>query len=183
MQNLQAAERYARALLEVALSSGEDAEVEEGLVALSVALKASPELEKFLSNPRLLKDERKRVIAKIFQGKKGSETLASFVDVLFEHGRFAILHDAADVYKRISDEAQGQATVTIQSASPISAEDERRIVARVEKIGSFKAEVKKEIDRSLIGGVVVRFNNRVLDGSIKNRLALIKKELTQKRTA
>ncbi len=183
MQNLQAAERYARALLEIALESGEDAEIEEGFVAFSAALKASPELEKFLANPRLLKEDRRRIIAKIFQGKKGGETLTSFMDVLFEHGRFGILHDTADLYKRISDEAQGKATVTIQSASPISAEDEHRIISRIEKIGSFKAEVIKKIDRSLIGGVIVSFNNRVLDGSVKNRLAIIKKILTQKRTA
>lgn len=183
MQNLQAAERYARALLEVALQSGEDAEIEEGLLALSSAMTASPELEKFLANPRLPKDERKRVLEKIFQGKKGGATLASFVGVLFAHGRFAVLHDVAGVYKRISDSAQGQAVVTIESASPVSADEERRIVSQVERIGGFKAEVKKEVDPKLIGGVVVRFNNKVLDGSVKNRIALIKKELTEKRTA
>ena len=183
MQNLQAAERYARALLEVALERREDEDIEDALVSLSAALRAAPELEKFLSSPNLPKDERNRSIRKIFQGRKGGETFASFVEVLFHNGRFGILHDVAAVYKRISDEAQGQAVVTIRSAAPISADDERRIVANVEKIGRFKAEVKKEIDPALIGGAVVRFNNKVLDGSVKNRLALIKKELTQKRTA
>lgn len=182
MQNLQAAERYARALLEIALASGEDAEIEDALVSLSAALKAAPELEKFLANPNVAKEERSRIVKKIFQGKKGGETFASFLDVLFKNGRFGILEDVASVYKRISDEAQGQATVTIQSAAPLAADDEKRIVAGIEKIGGFKAEVKKEVDPTLIGGVVVRFNNKVLDGSVKNRIALIKKELTEKRT-
>jgi F-type H+-transporting ATPase subunit delta len=183
MQNLQAAERYARALLEIACAAREDAEIEEALMSLSSALLASPELEKFLSNPNVTAAERSRIVAKLFKDKKGGVTLTSFVETLFRHGRFNILHDVATVYKRISDEAQGQATVTIESAVPLSAEDERRIVANVEKIGGFKAEVLKEVDPSLIGGVVVRFNNKVLDGSVKNRIALIKKELTQRRTA
>jgi len=127
--------------------------------------------------------ERSRIVAKLFKGREAGETLTSFVELLFRNGRFGILHDVAAVYKRISDEAQGQATVTIRSAAPISSEDERRIVSNVERIGGFKAEVKKEVDPALIGGVVVRFNNKVLDGSVKNRISLIKKELTQKRTA
>ena len=182
MQNVQAAERYARALLEIAFEKREDHEIEEGLLSLSAAMKAAPEIEKFFSNPNVHKEERGRAFAKIFAGHKGGETLTSFIEVLFRHGRFGILHDVAKVYKRISDEMQGQAVVTIESAAPISADDERRIVMRVEKIGGFKAEVKKEVDPALIGGVVVRFNNKVLDGSVKNRISLIKKELTEKRT-
>lgn len=182
MKDLQAAERWAKALLDLARKAGSDQAVEDALGALSESLTKNPELERFLMNPRLTAAERAAVVSKLLKGRPGEETLTAFFATLFKKNRFALVHGVAESYKRLADLEQNEATVHISSAAPLDEASEREIVSRVEKIGGFKAEVKKSVDPRLIGGVVVRYRNRVIDGSVKGRIEDFRKELTKQRT-
>jgi F-type H+-transporting ATPase subunit delta len=182
VKDLQVAERYSKALLDLARKEGQDQAVEDTLTALSSALSASPELERFLMNPRLSPGERSGILSKLMKGRPGEQLLTAFLETLFKKHRFELIHGVAESYKRLADIEQNEATVTITSASPLDEASERAIVSRVEKIGGFKAEVHKSVDPSLVGGVVVRYRNRVIDGSVKGRIEDFKKELTKQRT-
>jgi F-type H+-transporting ATPase subunit delta len=97
--------------------------------------------------------------------------------VLFEKQRFYLIHEIASNFTRIADEAQGQGTAEIKTAVPLDAPSEAALVSRLEAMTGYKIEVKKEIDPTLIGGVVVKLKNKILDGSIRNQLSLLTKEL------
>lgn len=178
IKDLLVAERYAQALFEISRALGKDEEVEAQLENFSAALKSDPGLERLFGNPYLSLGQKRGFLAKLFAGPdQVSKLLLDFYTVLFEKGRFALVHEIAAVFKRIADEAQGQATIQIRSASPLSAAQEAAIVGRLESMAGYKIAVEKMVDPSLIGGVVVRLKNRVLDGSVRHRIDEMKKEL------
>lgn len=179
MNELVIASRYASALFEIAHPAGQDEAIEAELVSFSAALKASPELEQFFNNPYYSLEDKTKALRGLYKGKAGSEqeTLVKFFGVILRKNRFYLVHDIAVLYKKIADEFQQQATLVIRSAVTLSEPAEREIVSRMEKIAGAKVEVTKEVDPSILGGVIVRFRNKVLDGSVKSKIQSLKKEL------
>ena len=106
------------------------------------------------------------------------ETLLDFFTVLFEKNRFVLIHEISKSFKRIADEAQGQGIAEIRSAVALTPENEQKIVRQLEKIAGYKIKVKKEVDPSLVGGVVVKIKNKIIDGSVQFQINRLKKELT-----
>ena len=180
-KDLLAAQRYAQALFELSRELGKDELVEEELENLSSALKRSPDIEKFLANPALKTGEKAAFLQKLYpeRNQPVHGMLVDFFKLLFEKDRFYLLHEIALYFKRIADDAQGQAVAELRSSSPLGAEAERTITQRLERIAGRKITVQKNVDPSLIGGVVVSLRNRVIDDSVKNKIRLIKKELTK----
>ena len=179
MKDLLAVNRYAQALFDIARLLHKDEEIEAELEAFSDALKRSPEIEKFLHNPRLRINEKKKFLQRIYQERRHEiyEVLLHFFMILFQKNRFNLVHEIAVSFKRIADEAQGQGVAEISTAAPLGKHQEERVVERLEKMAGYKIAVKKEIDPSLIGGLLVRVKNRVIDGSVKHQVDILRKEL------
>lgn len=184
MKDLLAADRYAAALFEIARFTHKDEEIEAELEAFSSALKRSPEIEKFLSNPQLNIEQKRNLLARIYQERNHEiyEVLLNFFMILFEKSRFNLIHEIAVSFKRIADEAQGQGVADIKTAFPLDAQSEATLISRMETIAGYKIAVKKEIDPTLIGGVVIRLKNKVFDGSVKHKIELLTKEMTKLQT-
>ena len=179
-KDLLAAHRYAQALFEIARDMHKDEEIEAALEALSASLRQSPELEKSLANPALKVEEKRRFFQRLYQERSPlNEVLLNFFTVLFEKGRFYLVHDIAVFFKRIADEAQGQGTAEIRSAVALRPEAQKLIVNRLEKLAGYKITVSSVVDPSLIGGVLVKVRNNVIDDTVKNKIQLFKKELTK----
>lgn len=184
VKDLLVADRYAAALFEIARLIHQDEAIEAELENLSKALKNLPALEKTLSNPHFKTEQKRKFLQKLYQERKEPfyETLLDFFTLLFEKNRFELIHEIAVSFKRIADEAQGQGTAEIRSAVALDAAREAQIVSRLEKIAGYKIQVKKEIDPALVGGVVVKIKNKIIDGSVKNQIDGLKKELTRVRS-
>ncbi|OGW80780.1 MAG: ATP synthase F1 subunit delta [Omnitrophica bacterium RIFCSPHIGHO2_02_FULL_51_18] len=181
MDELIIADRYAKALFEIVQPLGEDEVVEEELLSFSAALKSSPELEKFFGNPHFSIEDKVKTLRGLYKKSAGKtqDTLVRFFEVLFKKHRFYLVHDITALYKKIADESQKETALVIQSAVPLSVAAEQQIVSQMERIAQAKVEVKKELNPSMIGGITVRFRNKVLDGSVKNMIQLFRKELTK----
>ena len=180
IKDLLVAERYARALFEIARALHRDEEIEAELDHLSTALKGDQGLEKFFANPSLTVQEKLNFLQKIYQERREEfyETLLDFFTVLFEKNRFTLIHEITADFKRIADEAKGRGIAEIRSAAPLDPARQSLVVNRLEQIAGYKITVKKEVDPSLIGGVVVKIKNKIIDGSVKFKIDAIKKELT-----
>ena len=184
MKDVLAASRYAQALFEISRLIHQDEEMEAELESFSAALKETPPLEAFFKNPRLGVEDKRKFFMKIYQKRNHEiyETLLNFFMVLFEKQRFYLIHEIAVSFKKIADEARGQGVAEIKTAVPLDPQSEAAIVSRLEKMAGYKITVNKEINPSLIGGVVIKLRNKILDGSIKNRIHLLTKELTTLKT-
>ena len=181
VKDLLAAQRYAQAMFEIARELHQDEAVEVELDSVAAALKSSPTLEKFLANPAVKTDDKRKFLQRIYQERNQpiDEILLNFFTVLLEKGRFYLIHEIAVYFKKIADEAQGQGTAEIRSASPLKSEAEKQIVNRLEKIAGYKISVKSVVDPSLVGGVLVKVRNKVIDDSVKSKIQQMKKELTK----
>lgn len=180
-KDLLASHRYAQALFELARAQGADEYVEAALESLSAGLKADPACERFLGDPSLKPAEKRRVIERLFDGKRPEidGLLVKFILLLFQKNRFYLLHDAAVHFRKIADESQGQGVAQIRSAVPLSASHHAALLARIEQLSGKKMVVRSEVDASLLGGVQVAIGNKVLDDSVWTKLGNFKKELTK----
>ncbi len=184
MKDLVAASRYAQAVFEIAYAAKEDQAVEDELQSFSQALKAAPELEAFLMNPSFSLAQKTASIAKIYPKAKSpsAKILASFLPTLLKKGRFPLIHEIADAYKRISDLAQGEAIADVTTAVPLAPAAEARLLPALEKAIGAKIVLRKKVDPALVGGITVRVRNKVFDGSVLGQLKRLKSELTQKQS-
>ena len=181
MKDGLAAGRYAQALFEISRLTHQDEEVEAELESFSAALKKTPSLEAFFKDPRLSLEKKRTFLMEIYQGRQHPiyETLLNFFMVLFEKHRFYLIHEIAASFTKIADESRGQEAAEIKTAVALDPRSEAAIVSRLEQMAGYKITVKKEVDPALIGGVVVKLKNKILDGSVKNRLHLLTESLTK----
>jgi F-type H+-transporting ATPase subunit delta len=178
-KDILAARSYAQALFEIAREYNWDEEIEDELVAFSQAFAKSPELSQFISNPHLRVAQKRDFINKLYANHKKPyyPTLLNFFTLLFERNRFHLAGEIAVEFKRIADEFQGQSVVDIHSATALTQQDEQAILQKLEKIAGEKVSVRKVVDPSLVGGVMVRIKNRIIDGTVKHQIEQMKKEL------
>ncbi len=174
------AQRYAQALFEIARSLHRDEQIQAELENLCTALKSNTELSRFFDNPYVKTDDKRKFLLKLYQERREDfyETLLDFFTVLFEKNRFALIHEISLAFHRIADEAKGQGVAEIRSAVALSPSQESQIVSRLEAIAGYKILVKKEVDPSLVGGVVVKIKNKIIDGSVRFQINRLRKELT-----
>ena len=184
MKDLSAASRYAQALFDISRLTHQDEEVEVELESFSAAFKKTPNLMSFFKSPQLSLEQKRKFLMRIYQGRSHEVygILLNFFMVLFEKQRFYLIHEIAMSFKKIADEAKGQGIAEIRTAVPLDFQAEAAIISRLEEMAGYRIAVKKEIDPALIGGVVIKLKNKILDGSIKNRIHLLTKELTKLKT-
>jgi len=184
VKDLLAADRYAQALFEIARLTHQDEAFEAELESFSAALEETPALETFFKNPRLSLEEKKKYLVKVYPKRNHEifETLVNFFMILFKKNRFYLIHEITRHFCRIADEANGRSTAEIRTAVALDLPSEAAIVSRLERMAGTKITVKKEIDSTLIGGVVIKLKNKILDGSVRNRLHLLTQALTQIRS-
>ncbi|OIO38601.1 MAG: ATP synthase F1 subunit delta [Candidatus Omnitrophica bacterium CG1_02_46_14] len=184
MKDILAATRYAQALFEISILTHRDEEFVAELEAFSKALKQSPALEMSFKNPRMSLEQKRKFLGEIYQKQNHEiyETLLNFFMVLFEKHRFYLIHEIAENFKRITDESKGRSVAEIHTAVLLDAQSEAAIVTKLERMAGHKITVKNKIDPSLIGGVMIKLKNKIMDGSVKNRLHLLTKELMKLNT-
>lgn len=185
MKDLLAAERYARALFELSRASGQDQLIEDELQTISAVLKGSEEMKAVLESPRLRVVQKRALLEKLYPERTEPiyKTLLNFYGLLLDKGRFLLIHEIAVAFKKISDLAQRESTAEVKTAIPMTPEQERHILSGLERMTGHKVFLKKEVDARLVGGVFVRIGNKIMDGSIQNKIRSLKKDLLSIRTA
>jgi F-type H+-transporting ATPase subunit delta len=134
-------------------------------------------LEQAICNPLYAVSERKKVLEKVIDKVGVSKIMVSFFLLLFDKGRFGFLHAINDFYQILADELQGIARANLVSATELSSETVEKIRTTLsEKTGK---DIILEVDQDpgLIGGIVSRIGDLVLDGSIKTQLLNMRESL------
>ena len=170
---------YGDALFETAMEKDRIDVLYEEIVSLVPVLEGNPELMALLNNPRIVKEEKVTIIHQVFEGRV-EEELMGFLTVVVEKDRqndlipiFAYLIQRVKEYKRIG-------TVSVTSAVELSEEQKARLQEKLlETTDYVMFEMNYQIDSALIGGMVIRIGDRVVDSSIRTRLYEMKKELSQ----
>ncbi len=178
MKDKVAAKRYAQGLLAFAKESiGVEKCYEEYLGAVRI-LAENPGLKKILQNPEITRDEKFTAVDKVF-GKDFSQEIREFLKLIIRKRRVEEACDIADYFEAFYYGEQGIEEGLITTARPLDDKTLFAIQRKLEiKLGK-KLKLEIKIDRGLIGGIKARVGNKVIDGSVKSKLAQLKEHLME----
>ncbi len=167
---------YARAAFEQARAHERFAPWSEAL-QVAAAVVRDPRVQTLLGNPRVTPEQLAQLVTGIAAVPLGDEG-ANFVRTLAVNRRLAYLPEISALFDTLKDAAQGVAHVTVTSAAPLDASQQRKLAAALHKRLKRTVRLHCEIDPALISGVVLRSGDLVIDGSLRTRLDRIAYELT-----
>ncbi len=172
----RAAIRYAKAIIETAVSSGKAIQVNEDMKSIITAVDSSTDLKDFLISPIIKSDIKMKALLEVF-GSVQSETKSLF-RLLQENKRFEILVAIASQYNAQFDEMNGIEVAKVTTAFPITADLEAKILAKAATISTKKLTIQNTIDPSIIGGFILRIGDKQYNASVSNRLQELKREFS-----
>lgn len=167
------ARRYAKALIQIAVDQKLVEEYYDELAGFSLALEISPEAERMLIDPGVRIEVKREVVKELVARLGISKTIGDFILLLLDKKRLDVLSQIAENYRSFADETAGILRSTITSALPLQDAQVNEIRSTLEQRTGKTIILDVATDPSLIGGVVTRIGDKVLDGSIKTQLAKI----------
>jgi F-type H+-transporting ATPase subunit delta len=168
---------YARSVLELATAQDQAREIGQELEELGKIVDADPLFANFLANPSVGEEERGRVVAKVFGDGRVSPLVFNLLRVANRKGRLGMLRQIALAYAELLEQQMGIVEVDVTVAhrlTPEQADDVRRRVGE-----ALKREVvlHQYVDESIIGGLVLRVEDRLLDSSVRAQLRAVRRKL------
>ena len=168
---------YARALFEAATENGELDEIQEQLSAWSDALGQNKNLQTFFFSPRFSSAEKKDAIRRIIQG--GNEHFLNFLELLAERHRLPATFRIRRSFDELWRAEHKMLPVEVTSAIELDEALIRSIGERIEERTGRRIELTSRVDPDIIGGLVLRVGNKVLDASIHGRLERLRRQITR----
>jgi F-type H+-transporting ATPase subunit delta len=177
MKNLAIARRYAKALLLIGKEDGQIEQYRQELDDVAQLMIQEKSLADTIANPLHQSGERKQVLLKVIEKLNLSKVMSAFMLLLFEKGRIGSLTSINDFYQMLADEVKGVARASLVSASELTAEAIEKIRSALSRKTGKEVVLQVEQDPGLIGGIVTRIGDLVLDGSIKTQLLNMRESL------
>ncbi len=168
---------YGNALFELALEENKLDALYDEVLALIDILKENGELIKLLSHPHINKDAKKEVVSKTFEGKVSAE-LTGLIAMIVDKDHAANLIQVLEYFIRLVKKEKNIGVAAVTSAAPLTDEQKGSIEKRLIETTAFDTmETSYFVDSSLIGGLVIRIDDRVVDSSIKTKIENLAKSL------
>ncbi|HKX74917.1 MAG TPA: ATP synthase F1 subunit delta [Acidimicrobiia bacterium] len=170
-------EAYAAAIFEIGRAEGELEKVERELLTIAQTFTTSNELRDALTNPQLSVERKQGIIDDLIGGRASSLTVG-LVSFIVGQGRASELPAIVDAVVNQAAASRAKAVAEIRSAVPLDDSTLERLVAVLARVTGKELEVKAIVDPDLVGGVVARVGDVVIDGSVARRLAEMRQVLT-----
>lgn len=164
---------YAEALFELAVQDNLIRETSDGVVTVESALLQTPEYRALLASPAIGKQERLDALDQAFRGKI-PDILLAILRMMVSRGHVSAMAGMARDYEELAREYRGESVALVTSAVPLTEAQTVALRQKLEKKLSRNITIQCRLDPSLIGGLRVEVDGRVIDGSIRNKLEEIK---------
>jgi F-type H+-transporting ATPase subunit delta len=169
------ARRYAEAAFELATRDGTVDRWHADLRA-ATEMMADEQVARVVDNPSIPLAEREAAIGRLM-GNRSARPAVNLVRILSRRGRMDALPAVTEHFGRLVDESRGIVAATVTSASPLSDKDANRVRDRVEAITKSEVRLTAEVDPALIGGIIVRVGDKLIDASVRGRLERLREQL------
>lgn len=177
MKGTGAARRYAKALADLATRDGKVAETGEELRAHCDLFNADANLKSMLQNPSVTQDAKTRVVSAILDRTQPSPLVRNFLLLLIKNERVQDLDLIEPRYERLANERLGRITAQVITAVELEDDQYASIEQKVAAVTQKTVMLEKQVDPSILGGVIVRIDHTVLDGSLRGRMQRLRREL------
>ncbi len=168
--------RYATSLYEIADENKKVDEVSKELEQIAKVFEDNAELFDVFSSPTVSVSDKLAILSKVFKGKI-SETAYSFLGVLCEKKRIDLFFEVKDEFKEIHFAEKKQIEAVITTAIEIDSKTKASLVKRLEEKTGKSVIPSYEVDKTIMGGVIVSYDNTLIDGSIKTKLLNLNKHI------
>ena len=171
---------YAEALLNAAEKRGQaESVLEELRSVVNELFPKEPHLEGFLASGSVGRDTKAQVLNKAFEGR-ADESLVNFLLVLNDHERLELLRPIVVALGEEFDRRARRVRVRVHSAVPLAADQEERLRRELHDTFKLQPILQMTVDPDLLGGLIVRVDDWVYDGSVRTQLETIRNQLIER---
>lgn len=178
MHNTRVAARYAKALIADAIKSGKLERLKEDIDAFIKVCNESRSLMVFLQNPILFPEKKAAILGKIFQGKLDDKLVTAF-KVICKKNREPFLYDIAQSVVREYNRLKNIQEVDVTTATEISPKMRLEFIRIATEMTNKKVALKEHIDKTIIGGYILKIGDKRIDNSLKSKLAKLRTMFSQ----
>ncbi len=171
------ARRYATALADVVIKSGETEPVKTELKSWEELFAAHADLYRAFSNPTIAHLSKENLLESLIAKTKPTKTASNFLRILLRNSRLTELRQINDKFAAVLDERGGIVGADITSARALSDAERAELGSSIEKLTGKQVKLNFIIDANIIGGVVTRVGSTVYDSSVKTQLENLKQQL------
>ena len=170
---------YAQSLLDLANQQDQTAAVANDLDALEQVIEQNVEFLDLLKSPGISNEERSEALRRIFGGRL-SELLGRFLQVMSERGRLGMLPQVLEAFEHLLDQQLGKVEVDVTVAEHLSDSELETVRGRVSKALGKDAVIHQYVDPEIIGGIVLRVGDQVVDASLRRQLEAMRRKLMKR---
>jgi F-type H+-transporting ATPase subunit delta len=175
-ERLTIARPYTKAIFALARKNNRLADTAAGLI-LGAEVVSDPTVHALLGSPHVTAAQLSELVNGIV-GSKFDENARDFITLLAQNRRLGFLPEIAALFEQMKAEVENAVDVEVTSATALSADQESRYVAALQKKLGRAVRLRTKVDQGLLGGAVLKAGDLVIDGSIKGRLERLATELT-----
>jgi len=168
---------YASGVFELARAEGDLEQVENELLSIAQAIEASTELRSTLTDPQLSLDRKQAVVDDLIGGRASTLTLG-LVQLIVNQGRASELPAIATAVAESAAASRDKALGEVRSAIPLDADTIARLETSLSRATGKTVEVKVIVDPSVIGGIVARIGDTVIDGSLARKVEAVRQNVS-----
>ncbi|MDY6971610.1 MAG: ATP synthase F1 subunit delta [Thermodesulfobacteriota bacterium] len=169
--------RYAKALLSIGQEDGQYGVYGQNLQEFAVFCSANTEFFQVISNQLFSVEDRNKVLEFVLEQGAFSDVLNNFLRLLLDKNRIGAIEDISDYYSKLTDEISNVTRAEIITARPLKPEALDKLEKALAVLTSKEVRTEVKEDESLIGGLVARIGDLVLDGSVRAQLDGLKESL------
>jgi F-type H+-transporting ATPase subunit delta len=166
---------YAEALYEAAVDRERVSEVAAQLAEVRGAVASTPELARLLEDPEIDTRVKKDVVGRLLEG--ADPLVANFVQVLLDRGRGAEIEEIGAAFDERVAAAEGRLRITVRTAVPMPDDLRAGLLSRLEARTGRPVDIEAVVDPEIIGGLVIETDGSVVDASVRQRLADMRRAL------
>jgi len=168
---------YARSLFEVALEQGKVDLLREQLGQLADALDDNRQLAVFFFSPYFATTEKQEALGRVLEG--ADQSFLNFLSLLIENHRMPVLFRIRQQYERLWEEENRMLPVEITSAVALDEQTTEELGRTIGERAGRRVTLSSRVDPDILGGIIVRVGNSILDASIRNRLEQLRRHVAQ----
>ena len=174
------AARYARALLDVAITESDPERAEQELATFVDVVAGHPDLQRVLANPVVSAADKRALVQRVVERLALNTPAARVLLLLAARGRLPLLPDLLDVYRERLLEHRRIVRAEVTTAAPLPPQRVAELQERLASVTGRAVTMTTKVDPSIIGGVITRIGSTVYDGSVATQLAKFRDRLEQR---
>ena len=173
----RAAIRYSKAIFQIAEESNTLSNIKGDMDSIISAHESSEDFKKLINNTLINYSDKKEILSIVIS--KMNEKTNNLIDLLIANKRLSILYDIAHGFNDIYNQENNIARATVVTATPISDKIKNQVLKKIQTLSNKSVEIENIIDETIIGGFILRYENREYNASLSQRLNKLKTKLIQ----